>query len=99
MTRASTPKTATDKQLYRQTCAVHAAMSERLERLWDDDEPLINGVECDAAFVGTMTALFFKALFLRTMLQAINKTELSEEQDRIAFLQFAGGCWDDWSSA
>jgi hypothetical protein len=88
--------TVADKRLYRQTRAVHAAMSKRLELLWDDDEPLINDVERNAALVGTMTALVYQTLFLRALLQALNKIDLPEKQDRIAFLRFAGDCWDDW---
>lgn len=77
-----------------QVRAVHAAVSERLETIFDD-MPIIDAVNRDAAFAGTITALLGKALLMRAIFQAICDVDSSADDDRNDFMQLAGSCWDD----
>lgn len=84
-----------DERLYQQTIEVHRAVSERLgSQLWEGLS-VIDEVDRDAAYLGTMTALLQDALFLRALWFVLSDREEDAEEDRADFVRFAGDCWDD----
>ena len=91
------------KSVFMRKCVacIKAVYSQLEEQLWKD-LPIINEVEREAAFLGTMTALFHQTLMIQVLWHAISEArdgKLSDDYDgRDSFLELASDCWDDFNS-
>ena len=85
-----------DERFYQQACKVHRAVYAQIEKhLWDGLS-VINEVDRDAAFSGTVTALLQQALWMRALGQALtNAPRRDADEDREDFVRLAGDSWAD----